>query len=65
MTTASELNIELYSMTGQLIYTNTEPVSIGETTVVISASQLPEGIYLLKIYTREGQILTRKLVKTN
>jgi PKD repeat protein len=65
MTTASELNIELYSMTGQLIYTNTEPVSIGETTVVISASQLPEGIYLLKIYTREGQILTRKFVKTN
>jgi len=65
MTTASELNIELYSMTGQLIYTNTEPVSIGETTVLISASQLPEGIYLLKIYTREGQILTRKLVKTN
>jgi PKD repeat protein len=62
---ASELSIEIFSMTGQLIYTKTEPVSIGETTVVISASQFPEGIYMLKMYTREGLMLTRKLVKTN
>jgi len=65
LTTASELSIEIYSMTGQLIYTKTEPVSIGETTVVIPASQLPEGIYMLKMYTSEGVMLTRKLLKTN
>ena len=61
---ASELNIELYSMTGQLIYTKKEPVGIGETTVVIPSNQLPDGIYMLKMYTSEGLMLTRKLVKS-
>jgi hypothetical protein len=64
LNTANELNIELYSMTGQLIYTKTESAGIGETTVIIPASQLPDGIYMLKIYTSDGLMLTRKLVKT-
>jgi PKD repeat protein len=61
---ATELNIELYSMTGQLIYTKTEPVNVGETTVLIQASQIPDGIYMLKMYTEDGLMLTRKLIKT-
>jgi len=47
-----------------LIYTKTESAGIGETTVIIPASQLPDGIYMLKIYASDGLMLTRKLVKT-
>jgi hypothetical protein len=61
---ASVLFIELYAMTGQLIYSATEPVISGETTIVIPAAQLTDGIYMLKLYTKTGNMLTRKLVKT-
>jgi len=64
LTSASDLVVGLYNMTGQLVYTKTEALNVGETIVLIPASQLTDGIYMLKIYTREGTILTRKLVKT-
>lgn len=61
---ATDLYVELYAMTGNLLYSVTEPVISGETTIVIPAAQLADGIYLLKLYTKSGSMLTRKLVKT-
>jgi PKD repeat protein len=64
LTNASDLVVELYNMTGQLVYTKTKALNAGESIVLIPASQLMDGIYMLKITTREGMMLTRKLVKT-
>jgi len=61
---ATDLFIEVYNMTGQMVYTKTDAVNPGETTLLIPASQFMDGIYMLKIYTRDGLMLNRKLVKS-
>jgi PKD repeat protein len=64
LSSPSKLSVELYTMTGQIVYSKSESISSGETIVLIPASQLAEGVYTLKMYTADGLIITRKLVKT-
>ena len=64
LSSPSKLSVELYTMTGQMVYSKSESSSSGETIVLIPASQLAEGVYTLKMYTADGLIITRKLVKT-
>jgi len=64
LSSPSSVSVELYSMTGQMIYSKSEAFSSGETIILIPASRLPEGVYTLRIITAEGTVITRKLVKT-
>ena len=57
-TAAEVLQLEVFSATGRrLIVTNTIPAQTG-----ISISHLPQGVYIIKLHTRQG-VLRRKLVK--
>lgn len=62
---ASDLNIEILNMSGQLVDYRNESLGTGENLVSIPVKNLAPGIYTLKIYTSEGLLLNRKLVKTN
>lgn len=60
---ASNLTVELYNMSGQLVYAKTNLLNAGETDILIPLGNLTDGVYLLKIYNSEGLMLIRKLVK--
>jgi YHYH protein/Secretion system C-terminal sorting domain len=51
--------IELYSIQGSLIYSNTSPA----ISQKISMDNHSNGVYFLRIYTANGGVITRKLVK--
>jgi hypothetical protein len=60
-TTAQELLIEIYSLTGARIYENVYQVSVGLTnTVQIDMTDIPQGVYMVKV---NGNLLRAKLVK--
>lgn len=53
--------IEVYDLTGKVVKTMTVE---NETDVVIATEDLQEGMYILKAYGREGEVLdTQKVVK--
>ncbi len=51
--------IEIYSMTGQLVYNNKVTVSTGQQKV--STNDLMKGVYLVSIITENGQRYTQKI----
>ncbi len=55
--------VELYSMTGKMVYTTGKMAETGETQLSIPVSSLPVGIYTLRIYSDNGTSITRKLLK--
>ena len=59
----ADLTIELYNMSGQMISQIQKSCLAGETLVTIPTAGLNPGIFTLKIYTSEGLLITRKLVK--
>jgi len=61
----TELSTTLYNDAGISVWSNTEQASAGFTTIRIPLTQLAPGIYSLRVYTTEGLMITRKLVKTN
>ncbi|MBK7215169.1 MAG: PKD domain-containing protein [Bacteroidales bacterium] len=62
---ANDLTIELYNMQGQKVLTQAESLGAGESRLHFNLDHLSSGIYTLRIYTRDGLLLTRKLIKTN
>ncbi len=62
---ASDLNIEILNMSGQVVDYLNESIGTGENLVSIPVKNLAPGIYSLRIYTSDGLLLNRKLVKTN
>ncbi|MEI6899173.1 MAG: PKD domain-containing protein, partial [Bacteroidota bacterium] len=56
--TASFLNL-----TGQTVLESQQVVHKGENTLSFSVSELPNGIYFIKILTNNGSTVVRKLVK--
>lgn len=53
------VNIELYTITGQEIWSNNNPGQ--STSIEVSTNQYKEGIYILKTTTQDGSILMRKV----
>jgi len=64
LNSTTNLILELSNMAGQLVYRQQLPAATGENLVKIPAAGLANGIYTLKIYSRDGLIIARKLVKT-
>ncbi|MFH1296632.1 MAG: PKD domain-containing protein [Bacteroidota bacterium] len=60
----SQVYIELYNLSGQRVYQQTNYLHAGTTTVTIPVSQFRDGLYTLRIYTHSGLNLTRKLLKS-
>lgn len=58
-----EVTIQLYDITGRMVGTllDNQSMSSGSHTVSFDAAHLASGIYLYRLQTSNGQILTRKM----
>ena len=57
----NELNVELYSITGQLIYN--KQTTANSNTATLDLSSLSSGIYLMKIHVNESSTVKRLLIQ--
>jgi len=60
----TQVHVELFNLTGQMVYQRSENLNAGTTTIAIPTNQLKNGLYSLRIYTNSGLNLTRKLLKS-
>jgi len=59
---AMRLNIQLVSLTGQVVQQQSQEVPKGETVWPISTEALPSGLYLLRVKSENGNSWSRRLV---
>ncbi len=57
------VDIEIYAITGQLVYKNMESISAGQNTFTIPFNNFPGGLYTLRIYSMDGINIVRKVIK--
>lgn len=62
-TLAGLVNIEVYSITGAMIKTNTNTVGMGVNRLAVDLSEVPAGIYMIKAVIDGHQTLIRTLKK--
>ncbi|NVO21111.1 MAG: PKD domain-containing protein [Bacteroidetes bacterium] len=62
-TNPTDLTVELSNTAGQVVYQKLESNVHGETLLSILVAPLTPGIYTLRLYSHEGLMITRKLVK--
>jgi PKD repeat protein len=55
---------EMYNMNGQLVYQAAETANNGQNMRTISVSNLPSGIYTLRLSSENGLNMLKKVVKT-
>ena len=60
----SAAEIGIYNLTGKIVTGSHELLSEGTNSISLSTATLPPGIYLLRVLSREGMILTTKIIKT-
>jgi len=58
------IEIEIYSMTGQMVYHTLESCNERQNTFLIALDDYPAGLYTLRIYSRGGINLVKKIIKT-
>jgi PKD repeat protein len=56
--------VSIYNMTGQLVESREVNLNDGANSIGIPTASLPEGIYSLRVYSKEGLIISTKVVKT-
>jgi len=61
----ADIKTELFNISGQLIYEQLESNPAEGAVITIPVAGLNTGIYILKLTTDDGLIITRKLVKSN
>jgi PKD repeat protein len=61
----NEMTIELFNMSGRMVYRNVTSVIAGESTITIPLTNFANGIYQLSIIMQDGTRINKKLVKTN
>jgi len=59
---ASDATVSLYDMNGQQVISNKEQIVSGINQIQIDASHLNQGVYLLSVQTKQGQITKRVLL---
>jgi PKD repeat protein len=62
--TGSRITIELFNLMGQAVYQDSRTLGQGSTQVQIPVSDLPTGIYSLRITSNQGETMSRKLLKS-
>ena len=63
MSHGTKAEATVYNLTGQIVISAQVLLNAGNNDFVLSTASLPPGIYSLRIHSREGLILTNKLVK--
>lgn len=59
---SSRLHIELVGLTGQCLYSRTDQLGSGATTITIPVHQFREGMYMLRMFTDNGLNINRKFM---
>jgi PKD repeat protein len=59
------INIEIYSMTGQLIYGNQEYSHAGQNLISVALDDYPAGVYTLRVYSHNGINIVKKIIKAD
>jgi hypothetical protein len=54
----SELTIELYNLTGQMISQHRQSYNSVETIITVPTARLNNGVYTLKLYTRDRLLIS-------
>ena len=57
----TRLQIDIYDFKGNMVSTNTSPLSIGINEVTIGTGSLSFGVYLIKLTMEDGEFFVRKL----
>lgn len=63
LTYASELTVEIVSMIGQQMRSQTTKVAAGKQTLTLDTENLPTGVYLVRVKDINGATAVRRLVK--
>ncbi len=64
MINGTKAEAAIFNLTGQTVISSQVILNAGNNDIVLSTASLPPGIYSLRIHSREGLILTDKIVKT-
>jgi PKD repeat protein len=65
MKKGTEAEVNIYNLTGKLVYRTEITLNAGNNPVVLTTSSLPSGIYSMRINSVDGIVLTTKIIKTN
>ena len=58
------VNLELYSLTGQVVYDLQLNLMAGQQTIDLDLSDIPAGSYVLQLSNKNGERQTQQVVKT-
>jgi hypothetical protein len=61
--TNGKITIQLHSIIGQLVYSNTETVSNGQLSHTINVNNVSKGLYTIKVNTGDSYISGKVLIK--
>jgi len=65
MKQASKVNVIITNQMGQVIVANTVNLQPGANKVDLHTTHLPQGVYIIKVQSKDGALATRKMVKVN
>ncbi len=65
MKQASTVNVSVTNQVGQVVISKAESLKSGVNRVNLHTASLPQGIYIVKIVSKDGGLATKKLVKVN
>lgn len=58
------VGINLYTMTGQLVYHSPASLNAGQNTILIALSDYPDGVYMLRVSSPDGMNQVKKIIIT-
>jgi PKD repeat protein len=61
---ALKIAIDIFNMTGQVVYNTYESCSAGQNALLIGLNDYPAGIYTIRISSTDGIYLVRKIIIT-
>ena len=59
----SEIIVSIHTISGKMMFEKTIPHGFNQTNNSIDVSHLPPGMYLLKVISEEGSLITGKFIK--
>ncbi len=62
LTQGMDVNVSVMSVTGQVLVNEQHQMYSGQNEVIIPTSELPTGVYMLRLETNDG-VVTEKFVK--
>jgi PKD repeat protein len=61
---STKIDIEIFTITGQLTYRTSESLNTGQNMLAIPFYDFPEGLYMLRVFSANGINFVRKVIKS-